>query len=141
MAYLAGNSANPSFMNLPIHQRIARILFWAAQAIGVITALALTAFIGGNLISELIEGLITIKEEFSLFIILLCEILVIVSFVISWNRKRMGPILVLAFTILIIFLWGWDDMNFILLHLPMLFSGILLLFYSYYKEWILKQKH
>jgi len=127
-------------MNLSTHQRIARILFWVAQAIGIFTALALTAFIGGNLISELIEGLITIKEEPVLIIILLCEILVIVSFVISWNRKRLGPILVLVITILIPFLWGWEDMNIWLLHLPILFSGILLLFYYYYKEWILKQK-
>jgi len=127
-------------MNLSTHQQIARILFWIAQTIGVITALALTIFIGGNLISELIEGLITIKEEPVLFIILLSEILVIVSFVVSWNRKRLGPILVLAFTILVIFLWDWKDMNFILLHLPILVSGILLLLYSYYKEWILKQK-
>ena len=127
-------------MNLSTHQRIARILFWVAQAIGIFTVLALTAFIGGNLISELIEGLITIKEEPGLFIILLCEILVIVSFVISWNRKRLGPILVLIITILIPFLWGWEDMNFWLLHLPILFSGLLLLFYYYYKEWILKQK-
>ena len=127
-------------MNLSTHQQIARILFWIAQAIGIFTALALTAFIGGNLISELLEGLITIKEEPVLFIILLCEILVIVSFVISWNRKRLGPILVLPFTILIIFLWDWKDINFILLHLPILISGCLLLFYSYYKEWILKQK-
>ncbi|MCK4992153.1 MAG: hypothetical protein KAS29_16765 [Bacteroidales bacterium] len=127
-------------MNLSTHQRIARILFWVAQAIGIFTGLALTVFIGGNLISELIEGLITIKEEYGLFIILLCEILVIVSFVISWNRKRLGPILVLVFTILILLLWGWEDMNIVLLHLPILFSGILLLFYYYYKEWILKQK-
>ena len=127
-------------MNLSTHERIARILFWVVQAIGVFTALALTVFIGGNLISELIEGLITIKEEYVLFIILFCEILVIVSFVISWNRKRMGPIIVLVVTILIVFLWGWEDMNFVLLHLPILFSGLLLLFYSYYKEWILKQK-
>lgn len=127
-------------MNLSTHQRIARILFWVAQAIGVLTALGLTIFIAGTLISELIEGLITIKEEYSLFIILFCEILVIVSFVISWNRKRLGPILVLAFTILILFLWGWKDLNIILLHIPILVSGKLLFFYSYYKEWILKQK-
>ena len=127
-------------MNLSAHHRIAMIIFWVAQAIGIFTALALTVFIGGNLISELIEGLITIKEEYGLFIILFCEILVIVSFVISWNRKRLGPILVLVVTILILLLWGWEDMNFVLLHLPILFSGILLLFYYYYKEWILKQK-
>jgi hypothetical protein len=127
-------------MNLSAHQQFARILFWVVQAIGVFTALALTVFIGGNLISELTEGLITIKEEYGLFIILFCEILVIVSFVISWNRKRLGPILVLVVTILLLFLWGWDDMNVLFLHLPILFSGILLLFYYYYKEWILKQK-
>ena len=127
-------------MHLSKHQRIATILFWVAQAIGISTVLAVTAVIGGNLISELIEGLTTIKEDYSIFIILFLEILIIVSFVISWNRKRLGPVLVLAVTILILILEGLDDMNAVYLHLPILFSGILLLFYSYYKEWILIQK-
>lgn len=127
-------------MNLSTHQQIARILFWVAQAIGVITALALIIFIGGNLITELKDGLITIKEDYQVFILLLCEILLIASFVLSWYRKRLGPIFILVVVVLILFLEGFDDMNVLYLHLPILFSGILLLFYSYYKEWILKQK-
>jgi hypothetical protein len=127
-------------MNLSAHQRIAMIIFWFAQVLGAFMALALIIFIGSTLITEMIEKLIDFKEDYMIFVFFLCEVLVAVSFVISWNRKRLGAILVLLFIILILFLWGREDMNIILLHLPLLLSGLLLLLYSYYKEWILKQK-
>ena len=115
-------------------------MFWFAQAVGIFTALAITVFVGGNVIGELVDGLITIGEHPLLFVILLCEIMVIVSFVISWNRKRLGAFMVVGFVILIDILWGKDSANVIFFHLPVLFAGLLLVFYSYYKEWILRQK-
>ena len=127
-------------MNLAVHHRVAVIIFWFAQAVGIVTVLALIIFIGGTLISELISHDIDFREDYEVFLFFFCEVLLAVAIRISWKRKRMGPLLMLALTILIGIAWGREDMNIILLHLPLLFSGLLLLFYSYYKEWILKQK-
>lgn len=127
-------------MNLAVHHRIAVIIFWFAQALGVVTVSALLIFIGGTIIDELINQLISFREDYSVFLFFFCEVLIAVAIKISWNRKRRGPVLMLALTILIGIVWGREDMNIILLHLPLLFSGLLLLSYSYYKEWILKQK-
>lgn len=127
-------------MNLAVHQRVAVTIFWFAQAVGIVTVLALIIFIGGTLIDELINQVIDIREDYDVFLFLFCEILLAVAIRISWKRKRVGPVLMLALTILIGIIWGRKDMNIILLHLPLLLSGLLLLFYSYYKEWILRQK-
>ncbi len=127
-------------MKLAAHHRIAMIIFWFAQALGILTVLALLIFIGGTLIDELVNQLISFREDYEVFLFFFCEVLVAVAIRISWKRKRMGPLLMLALTILIGIIWGREDMNIILLHLPLLLSGLLLLFYSYYKEWILKQK-
>ena len=127
-------------MKLELHYKLARSIFWFAQVIGIITSLFLILFIGGNLIGELINKLIDFREDYSVFLFFFCELLVTGAIIISWYRKRMGPALILAFTILILIIWGREDLNIILLHLPLLFSGLLLLFYSYYKEWILKRK-
>ena len=127
-------------MRLAVHQRVAVTIFWFAQAVGVVTVLALIVFIGGTLIDELINQVIDIREDYGVFLFFFSEVLLAVAIRISWKRKRVGPLLMLALTILIGIIWGREDMNIILLHLPLLFSGLLLLFYSYYKEWILKQK-
>jgi hypothetical protein len=127
-------------MKLAFHQRAAMPIFWFAQAVGVVTVLALIVFIGGTIIDELAHQLISFREDYEVFLFFFCEVLLAVAIIISWKRKRMGPLLMLALTILIGILWGREDMNIILLHLPLLFSGLFLLFYSYYKEWILKQK-
>ena len=127
-------------MKLAAHHRIAMIIFWFAQALGILTVLALLIFIGGTLIDELVNQLISFREDYGVFLFFFCEVLLAVAIRISWKRKRMGPLLMLALTILIGIIWGREDMNIILLHLPLLLSGLLLLFYSYYKEWILKQK-
>ena len=127
-------------MKLAVHHRIAMIIFWFAQAVGVLTVLALLIFIGGTIIDELVNELISFKEDYAVFLFFFCEVLVAVAIIISWKNKRTGPLLMLALIILIGVVWGREDMNIILLHLPLLLSGLLLLFYSYYKEWILKQK-
>ena len=127
-------------MELQRHYKIARLLFWFAQAIGIFMAAALLLFIGGTLITELIQDLIDIKEDYMVFVFFLCEVFMAAAFVISWFRKRMGALLIIVLSILISILWGRESINIVYLHLPLLFSGLLLLFYSYYKEWILKQK-
>jgi hypothetical protein len=127
-------------MELQRHYRIARLLFWFAQAIGIFMAAALLLFIGGTLITELIQDLIDIKEDYMVFVFFLCEVFMAAAFIISWFRKRMGALLIIVLSILISILWGREAINIVYLHLPLLFSGLLLLFYSYYKEWILKQK-
>ena len=127
-------------MRLAVHQRVAVTIFWFAQAVGVVTVLALIVFIGGTIIDELAHQLISFREDYEVFLFFFCEVLLAVVISISWKRKRIGPLLMVALTILIGIIWGREDMNIILLHLPLLLSGLLLLFYSYYKEWILKQK-
>lgn len=72
-------------MELKVHYRVARVVFWFAQAIGVSAIILLLLFIGGNLSGK--------------------------------------------------------EINIILLHLALFFSGVILLFYSYYREWILKKTH
>lgn len=127
-------------MNLQSHHRFGRYIFWFAQIVGVVTVAGLILFIGGNLISELIAKVLDVREDYSVFVFLLCEVLLGISYIISWKRKRLGPILIIIFTVLICIFWGREDMNIIWLHIPLLVSGLLLLFYSYYKEWILKKK-
>lgn len=126
-------------MELNVHYRLARIIFWFTQAIGVSTTILLLLFIGGNLVSEIIEKVIDFREDYMVFLFFLCEVFIAVSFVITWYKLRMGALLVIIFTILIGILWGKESINIIYLHLPLLFSGLILLFYSYYREWILKK--
>ena len=47
---------------------LARIFFWSGQIIGTVTIIPLLLFVGGNVFGELIEGLITFKEEYLLFV-------------------------------------------------------------------------
>ena len=123
-------------MKLKKHHRNSKIVFWVAQVIGVATILALIIFIGGTLISELIDPSIdtNLKEDYSVFLFFLVEVLIAVSFIISWSKRKTGAILILTFTILILIVWGWKDINIVLLHLPLLVSGLLLLFNEYYQE-------
>ena len=127
-------------MNLDTHYRLGRFTFWFAQILGVVNVVSLILFIGANLIGELINKEISIREDYAIFIIFICEILVLISYVISWKKKRLGAILILLFTALVCILWGKDSPEIIWFHLPLLVSGLLLLFYSFYKEWILKRK-
>jgi len=127
-------------MNLASHERTARILFWCAQILGVFWIAALLIFIGGTLIDELIHKLINFKEDYGIIILFFFELAIAVAFVISWYRIRMGPALIVALTVLLSIIWAGEGYIFVLFHFPVFFSGLLLLFYSYYKEWILKKK-
>ena len=115
-------------MNLDKHRRVARFIFWFAQMLGIFNAVSLILFLGGTLAGELINKLITIREEYLLFIIFLSEVLIGISFIISWNRIRLGPVLILFFTAAVFVLWGKDSPEIIWFHLPLLISGLLLLF-------------
>ena len=127
-------------MKLSTHQRIGTFIFWFAQIVGGVTALAFIIFLGGTIISEIIEKVIDFNEDISVFLFFFCEILVAVAFVISWRRKRLGAVLVICLALFLSIWSGRDSILFVYVHLPIIFSGLLLLFYYYYKEWILKQK-
>ena len=127
-------------MNIDGHYRFGRVIFWFAQIVGVTTVVALILFIGGNIISELIAKEINIRDDYLILVILLLEILTGISFIISWRKKRRGPILILIFATVICILWGRESLNVVWFHTPILLSGLLLLLYSFYKEWILKKK-
>lgn len=127
-------------MNLDSHYRFGRFIFWFAQIVGIFTIVSLILFLGGNMISEIIDKSLDYKEDYLIFIVFLFEVLVGISFIISWKRKRLGPVLILFFTGLISILWGKDSPEILWFFLPLVISGLLLLFYSYYKEWILKRK-
>ena len=123
------------------HHRNARIIFWVGQVIGTATILALLIFIIGTLISEILDPAIEVnlKEGYGIYLFGLCEVFIAVSFIISWKKSRIGAFLVIAFVILANILF-WDK-NVRLLHIPLLLSGLLILFYSYYREWILKKEN
>ena len=127
-------------MNLDGHYRLGRFIFWFSQIVGVTTVVALILFIGGSIVSELIAKVLDVREDYLVFVILLLEVLTGISYVISWRKKRRGPVLILFFSILTCILWGMESLNVVWLHAPILFTGLLLLFYSFYKEWMLKRK-
>ena len=127
-------------MNLKKHHRNSKIIFWVAQVIGSVIIISLILFIGGNLIGELIDHKINFKEDYTVFILFLCEVCIAATIIISWYKRKMGAILVISFTILACLVWGRLDLNIILIHLPLLFSGLLLLLYAYYKEWLLSME-
>ena len=127
-------------MNLNSHLRTGRYIFWFAQIIGVTTVAILILFVGGNVIGELIGKELDVREDYLVFVFFLLEVLTGISFIISWKRKRRGPVLILLFTTITCILWGRESLNVVWFHSPILLSGLILLFYSYYKEWILKKK-
>ena len=139
MAYIYTSNRNQS-MKLEVHYKVARGIFWFAQVIGIIVSVLLILFIGGNLIGELFARAIDFREDYSVFLFFFCDVLFAAAIIISWYRRRLGPVLMIAISVLIGIIWGREDINIVLLHLPLLFSGLLLLFYSFYKEWILKQR-
>jgi hypothetical protein len=127
-------------MNLATHERTARILFWFSQILGVLWIVALLFLIGGTLMGEIIDSSIRFKEDYAFFALFIFELAIAAAFVISWYQKRLGPVLIVALTILLSIIWAGEGYVFVLFHFPLFFSGLLLLFYSYYKEWILKKK-
>ncbi len=84
-------------MNLDEHYRLGRFLFWFAQILGITTVALLILFIGGNIVGELIEMVINVREDYIILFIFLLEVLVVNSFVDLLERKRLGPILILFF--------------------------------------------
>ena len=131
-------------INIKTHQRNARIVYWVALIVGSATVLSLLFFIGANIINDIqindIGEVFAKDGYYEIILFFLCEIFIAVGFIISWYKSKIGAFLVIAFTILAYILWGEVDINILLIHLPLLFSGFLLLFYSCYKEWIIKKE-
>ena len=131
-------------MNLKVHRRIARIVFWVAQIVGTVTILSLLFFIGANIINDIQIndiGEVFVKDGYyEIILSFLCEVFIAVAIIISWYKNKIGAFLVIVFTILAYIIWGYEDFNILLIHLPLLFTGLLLLFYVYYKKRIMKKE-
>ena len=131
-------------MNLKVHHRIARIIFWIAQIVGIFTITMILIFIGANIINDIQIndiGKVFVKDGYyEIILFFLCEVFIGVAIIISWYKNKIGAFLVIVFTILAYIIWGYEDFNILLIHLPLLFTGLLLLFYVYYKKRIMKKE-
>lgn len=87
---------------------MSRVIFWVAQVIGSVMILLLLLFIGGTLISEVIDPNIdtNLREDYGIFLLLLCEVFVAVAIIISWKRSKPGAYLMLFLLVLICIIWG-----------------------------------
>ncbi len=113
---------------------LTKILFWKAQIIGTVTSVLLLLFVGGNVFGELIEGLITFKEDYGLFILFFFLLGISIGLIIAWFRIRTGALITIASTIAAGITWGLGDITLLLILLLPLVSGILLLLTAYQKE-------
>ena len=121
------------------HHRNSRIIFWVAQLIGSITVIALLIFTVGSFIEEIRDPdiVIELKEDFGIYVFGLCNVFIATAIIISWYKSKLAAFLMIAFIILAnIFFW---DTNGLKVHIPLILSSLLLLFYAYYKEWIMKR--
>ena len=117
------------------HHRNSKIIFWVAQVIGSITVIALLIFTFGSFIEAIRNPdiKIEIKENLGVYVFGLCHVFIAIAIFISWYKSRLAAFLMIAFIILAnIFFW---DTNGLLVHITLIFSSLLLLFYSYYKKW------
>ncbi len=113
---------------------LAKILFWTGQIIGTVTIIPLLLFVGGNLIDELFNGLITVKEEPLLFILLTSLLGAAIGLIIAWFRAKTGALITIVSSIAASLSWGYNDITLTLILLLPLVSGILLLLSAYQKE-------
>ena len=114
------------------HHRNSKIIFWIALVIGAITVIPLIIFLTGTFISEGIDPDIDFKllEEFGLLAFFLCEVFIAGSLIISLFKNKIGAFLVILFVILANIAF-WDH-NVRLLHIPLLISGLMLIFLAHY---------
>jgi hypothetical protein len=110
---------------------LAKILFWSGQIIGTVTNILLLLFIGGNVIDELIKGLITVKEEPLLVLIIFFLLGSIIGLIIAWFRRRTGALITITSSIAAGLTWGFDDLTLLYIILIPLISGILILLSAY----------
>ena len=120
------------------HQRNSKIIFWIALVIGALTIIPLIIFLTGTFISNRIDPDIDVKllELPEILAFFLCEVFIAGSLIISLFKNKIGAFLVILFVILANIAFREPLVR--LLHIPMLISGLLLIFHAYYKDWILK---
>jgi len=111
---------------------------WAALLIGSAINL-LSLFIGGFFGLVVISRLADESEKFQLieWIVFLLFLLNIAAIVVAWFRTRLGGFLITLSAILNIFLFTGEwmgDSNRWIFKIPLLFVGLLLLFYVYYNQ-------
>ena len=128
-------------MNLKVHRRIARIIFWVALIVGTVTILSLLVFIGANIIYDT-GG----DGYYKVILFFLCEVFIAVGIIISWYKRKTAAFLKNTFlppliTFIILAIIINPGKNVLLLHLLLLFCCLLLLVYAYYNEWIMKKEN
>ncbi len=112
----------------------AKILFWSGLIIGTVSSVPLLLFAGGNVIDELIKGLITVKEEPLLVLIVFFLLGTVIGLIIAWFRRRSGALITITCSIAAGFTWGIDDLTtFSIIQIPMI-SSILILLSAYQKD-------
>ena len=120
------------------HQRNSKIIFWIALVIGALTIIPFIIFLAGTYISGRFDPDIDFKllESLEILAFFLCEVFIAGSLIISLFKNKIGAFLVILFVILANIAFRENLVR--LLHIPLLISGLLLIFHAYYKDWILK---
>lgn len=114
--------------------RKARIIFWTGQVIGIIFSFAFLVFVGGNILSELNEGIITFREDYRVFIFFFSFVGIAVGLTVTWFKSKTGAFLMIAFIVLGSLIMVKLHIAAPLAYAPLLISGILLLLFGYIKK-------
>jgi len=120
------------------HQRNSKIILWIALVIGALAIIPFIIFLAGTYISGRFDPDIDFKllESLEILAFFLCEVFIAGSLIISLFKNKIGAFLVILFVILANIAFRENLVR--LLHIPLLISGLLLIFHAYYKDWILK---
>ena len=113
---------------------LAKILFWSGLIIGTASSVLLLLFVGGNVIDELIKGLVTVKEEPLLVLIVLFLLGSFIGLIIAWFRRRSGALITITFSIAAGLTWGFGDLTLLYIILIPMISGVLILLSAYQKD-------
>ena len=107
---------------------LAKILFWSGLIIGTVSSVLLLLFVGGNVIDELIKGLITVKEEPLLVLITFFLLGSVIGLIIACFRRRSGALITIISSIAAGLTWGFDDLTLLyIILIPMIFPGRLMM--------------
>jgi len=114
--------------------RKAKTLFWTGQIMGILFSLFYLPFVGGNIIGELNQGILTFREDWRALIFLLSLVGIAAGLVFTWFRSKTGAFLMIACIILgSISIVNYNSMA-PLVYIPLLIPGILLLWFAYMKK-------
>jgi hypothetical protein len=123
-----------TIQQLKTQSLLAKFLFWSGVIMGTVSSVLLLLFVGGNVIDELNKGLITIKEEPLLVLIIFFLLGCVIGLIIAWFRMRSGALITITSSIAAGLTWGFDDLTLLYIILIPLISGILILLSAYQKD-------